>query len=217
MAKNNRLFALAESIKGYNRVLDIGCDHGLVLKYALDKGYIQSGIASDIALKPLESAKKNLESYPVSFTLSDGFANVKESFDAVMIAGLGSHTIINILKSAPSMHFDLILMPHDRLDHLRLYLSVHHYVIVSEQIVFDKHYYTIFHVQKGKMVLSEKETYIGKNVIINKTVCTYFSLQQKKHDILALKANYEKALLFHKIAEYFKEAFDECITKSSTF
>jgi tRNA (adenine22-N1)-methyltransferase len=217
MARNNRLFALAESIKGYHRVLDIGCDHGLVLKYALDSKYIQSGIASDIASKPLESAKSNLETYPVSFVLSDGFKQINETFDVVIIAGLGGHTIIDILKDAPSFDFDLVLMPHDRLDQVRHYLSMNHYGIISERIVFDKHYYTIFHINKRKMNLSEKEMYTGKHVIFDHNACAYFSLQHKKHQILALKADHEKALLFHKIAQYYKEVSDECITKSTTF
>jgi tRNA (adenine22-N1)-methyltransferase len=216
MARNNRLLSLSESIKGYHRVLDIGCDHGLVLKYALDHQYIHSAIASDIALKPLERAKKNLENYPVSFVCSDGFKEIHEPFDVVLIAGLGGHTIIDILKDAPNHPFDLVLMPHDRLERVRRYLSENYYGIISEKIIFDKHYYTIFHVNKSKMIISEKEVYTGKNLIMNEITCTHLLLQHEKYQTLALRADHEKALLFHTIATYYKEVLDECTSKSST-
>ncbi|WP_246833679.1 SAM-dependent methyltransferase [Texas Phoenix palm phytoplasma] len=43
-------------IKGYSVVLDIGTDHGLVLKKALQLKYINKGIAVDIKINPLKRA-----------------------------------------------------------------------------------------------------------------------------------------------------------------
>ncbi|MDO8059010.1 class I SAM-dependent methyltransferase ['Crotalaria aegyptiaca' phytoplasma] len=97
----NRILFIASLIKNYNTVADIGTDHGLVLKKALDLGYIRKGIAVDISAKALSRARKNLENYPVQFFVSDGFQNISVDFDLAVICGLGAYTIINILKNAP--------------------------------------------------------------------------------------------------------------------
>jgi hypothetical protein len=66
------------------------------------------------------------------------------------------------------------------------------------------------------MIISEKEVYTGKNLIMNKMTCTHLLLQHEKYQTLALQADHEKALLFHTIATYYKEVLDECTSKSST-
>jgi tRNA (adenine22-N1)-methyltransferase len=216
MVKNNRIDALVESIQGYHTVLDIGTDHGLVLKYAIDKKYIKKGIAADIAAMPLENAKNNLQGYPVSCVLSDGFKSIREAFDAVLIAGVGGMTIIDILSHRQEGDYDLILMPHDRLEKVRRYLLENNYGIISENIIFDKHYYTIFHVNKRKMVISEKEILTGFQVIMNQTSCAYFLSQYQKHDMLSKKATGNKKTYLETLTSYYKEVYHECLTKSST-
>lgn len=54
----NRIAFIGELTKGYETVIDIGSDHGLVLKYALDHKYIKHAVASDINKGPLNHAKK---------------------------------------------------------------------------------------------------------------------------------------------------------------
>jgi hypothetical protein len=66
------------------------------------------------------------------------------------------------------------------------------------------------------MIISEKEVYTGKNLIMNEMTCTHLVLQHEKYQMLALRADHEKALLFHTITQYYKEVLDECIAKSST-
>lgn len=216
MGKNNRIDALVESIKGYHTVLDIGTDHGFVLKYALDKHYIKKGIAADIAALPLENAKKNLKGYPVSYYLSNGFQSITETYDAVLIAGVGGMTIIDILSHQQEGQYDLILMPHDRLDKVRRYLFENNYGIISENIIFDKHYYTILHVNKRKMIITEKEIYTGVHIVINETSCAYFLSQYQKHHTLSIKATGDKKTHLEKITSYYKEVYHECLTKSAT-
>ena len=48
MARNKRIDSIVEALKGYHTALDIGTDHGYVLKHALDQHYIKKGIASDL-------------------------------------------------------------------------------------------------------------------------------------------------------------------------
>ena len=54
----SRISFIAKLTKGYDTVIDIGSDHGLVLKYALDNNFIKHAIASDINEGPLNRARK---------------------------------------------------------------------------------------------------------------------------------------------------------------
>ncbi|PQP79959.1 SAM-dependent methyltransferase [Candidatus Phytoplasma phoenicium] len=105
----NRITFIASLLSGYKIVLDIGTDHGLVLKKALDLKYIQKGIASDNKSQPLLKAYRNLKNYPVEFYLSDGFVKIRSTFDLALICGMGPHTIIHILKNKLDMNKPLIL------------------------------------------------------------------------------------------------------------
>lgn len=160
MARNKRIKFLSELTKGYDRVLDIGTDHGLVLLDAFKKGYIKSAIASDLREEPLKSAKSNLDSYPVEFVISDGFKKIKSDFDLGIIAGMGAYLIKDILKDAP-MDKTYILQANDNHDVLREYLAKQGFEIIDEYIIFDKFYYVMMMVKKGHMKLTESDLYLG--------------------------------------------------------
>lgn len=216
MAKNNRLMALAEALKGYDKALDIGCDHGYVLKYALDHGYIQSGIASDIADMPLALAKENLKGYPVTCVLSDGFTSINKTFDVALIAGMGAYTISHILDGAPSFSFDLILMPHDHTDDLRLYLSENGYQIVKEEMIQGKRFYPLLHVKRGIMNLTEKERYTGVNVIASEAAKAFYYEQYEKYFTYSKKATGKHIQVLQRQSKYFKEMYEEMSVKLQT-
>ena len=156
MARNKRIRFLSECTIGYDQVLDIGTDHGLVLLEAFKKGYIKSAIASDLREEPLNSAKRNLKGYPVEFVVSDGFEQVKSDFDLAIIAGMGAYLIKDILKGAPKDK-TYILQANDNHDILRAYLADHGFEIIDEHIIFDKFYYIIMIVKQGSMTLLEKD------------------------------------------------------------
>ncbi|MCD4826564.1 MAG: class I SAM-dependent methyltransferase [Acholeplasmataceae bacterium] len=160
MARNKRIRFLSELTKGYDRILDIGTDHGLVLLEAFKNDYIKSAIASDLREEPLKSAKKNLIDYPVEFVVSDGFEHVKSDFDLCIIAGMGAYLIKDILKLAPKDK-TYILQANDNHDILRAYLANHGFEIVDEHIIYDKFYYIIMVVKKGHMTLLEEDLYLG--------------------------------------------------------
>ncbi|TNF07749.1 MAG: SAM-dependent methyltransferase, partial [Bacillota bacterium] len=161
MARNKRISFLAELTKGYHKVLDIGTDHGLVLKKAFEKGYIQEAIASDINEKPLNQARRNLKNYPVHYVTSDGFLAINESFDLAVIAGMGAYLICDILNHAPKHDVTYILQANDKHEILRKYLMDHGFKIIDEYLVDDKFPYLILIVKRGSMILSEDELYLG--------------------------------------------------------
>jgi tRNA (adenine22-N1)-methyltransferase len=205
MARNKRIKAIIEAIKGYHTVLDIGTDHGYVLKGAYDLNHIQAGIASDLREKPLEKAKQLLKNYPVSFYQTDGFLSIDQNFDAVVIAGMGSYTIMDILNQRPKLDVDVFLMPHDHLDVLRKYLSENHFVIEYEKIIYDRHFYTLFKVKRGKMTLSEKEIYTGFHCVIDSNYQQYVVDMVHHYEYLVQVTYDEKKKHAQNVLTYFKE------------
>jgi tRNA (adenine22-N1)-methyltransferase len=161
MAKSKRIAYLAELCKGYETVLDIGTDHGFVLKQAFDKHYIKHGIASDLREMPLRQAKDNLKGYPVTYRLSDGFLAIKEHFDLAIIAGMGAYLICDIMDHAPKREVTYLLQANEKTHILRDYLIRHGFEIIDEYLVFDRFYYIILKVKRGEMNLSEDDLYLG--------------------------------------------------------
>ena len=180
MARSKRINFLAERCKGYSKVLDIGTDHGLVLKTAFEKGYIQEAIASDLREQPLKSAMKNLRDYPVSYVLSDGFLSIKEDVDLAIIAGMGAYLICDILDHAPLNESHYLIQANDKIDVIRLYLMEHHFSIIDEYVVQDKFYYVIILAKRGNMVLSEEDLYLGP-YLKHKDEAKLYYHQKAKH------------------------------------
>ena len=184
MAKSKRISFIASLTKGSKTVLDIGTDHGLVLKEAFEKNYITEAIASDINEKPLFQAKKNLKNHPVTYVISDGFSQIKNTFDMVIIAGMGAYLITQILDNAPKNEdITYCLQANDKTEYLRKYLADHGFEITDEFVIYDKFYYVILLAKRGHMVLSEKERYLGPKLIDkpeSKPYYTYKALQLKK-------------------------------------
>ncbi len=161
MARSKRILFLAELTKGFNSVLDIGTDHGLVLEKAFEKGYIHKGIASDLREKPLKSAENNLKNYPVTFVISDGFLAIKEPFDLVIIAGMGAYLICDIMDNAPKEDVTYILQPNDKTEILREYLMNHGFMITDEYLIQDKFFYVILRVKRGVSKMNQEDLILG--------------------------------------------------------
>jgi tRNA (adenine22-N1)-methyltransferase len=132
-----RIPFIASLTKNYDTVVDIGTDHGLVLKNAFQKGYIKQAIAADIRLKPLLQAKKNLINYPITFCLSDGFQNICQDFDLALICGMGTYTITKILSKAPDKTKHFILGSQSNQDDLQEWLLRNDFQILAEYYLFD--------------------------------------------------------------------------------
>jgi tRNA (adenine22-N1)-methyltransferase len=174
MVKNKRIGLLSDLCKGYERVLDIGTDHGLVLLEAFKKGYIKKGIASDLRELPLKQAYKNLKNYPVSFVLSDGFLAINEPYDLVIIAGMGTFLIGEILEHAPQSNMTFILQPNDKYEDFRRYLALNKFRIIDEYLVFEKHFYIIIKAERGIETLSEIEIILGPKLKHKKEATFYY-------------------------------------------
>ncbi len=172
-----RLLACAGFVAPGERVADIGCDHGYLGIYLLQKGVASSVIASDLRPGPLESAVRNAAKYGVGdkmrFYLSDGAVSIPRDFDCMVCAGMGGDTTISILQRAPWLkneQYRLILQCQSKTPMLRRYLSENGWRITEESVAKDgKFLYTVMEVtyQPGYPKLETHEWYFPPAILEN--------------------------------------------------
>lgn len=141
---SNRLLTCCQFVRPGDRVADVGCDHGYLGIYLLQRGIASSVIASDVNRKPLESAVANAHKFGVqeriSFFLSDGVRQIPRDFDCLVCAGMGADTMISILEAAPwlrSSKYRLILQCQSKRPALRKYLAQAGFSISRETLAQD--------------------------------------------------------------------------------
>jgi len=96
--------ALAEEIiggKASPRAADIGCDHGQLTAYLLERNPALEMIASDVSAPSLEKARRLLAQKGLAgraaLAVADGLGAVDRKQDVIIIAGMGAQTILKIL------------------------------------------------------------------------------------------------------------------------
>lgn len=162
-----RLNAIMNFIDEKDVVADIGCDHGYLLKLAIDNKKIVKGYAIDNKKGPLDSAKNNLSSYNnVDFILSDGLKSVeKEDINCVVIAGMGGMLINSIIFDSIDKFKKIkkiILCPNRNVGNVRLFLILNGFKITNETIICeDEKYYEILIVEVGEQSLTSDEIFFG--------------------------------------------------------
>lgn len=206
-----RIDFIANLTKGYDVLIDVGCDHGYVLKQALDNKYIKEGIATDIGKGPLNSAKKNLTGYPVRFYLSNGFKEVKETFDLAIITGMGPKLISEILHESKVDTATYILGANEKQEVLRTYLLNHGYEIIDEYYMYEDFHYVFIKVKKGLMTLNDEEIYTGKYLYNKPNISNYFTHKINYYSDLIDKTSGEKQKEFRKLKKYFQNALKKVI------
>ena len=94
----NRIETIFSLINIEDKVVDVGCDQAKLSKMLLTRN--QSSIAMDISEKVINRAKLNINDDRVDFRVSDGLSKLKENeADTLVLAGMGTHTIIHILSN----------------------------------------------------------------------------------------------------------------------
>lgn len=190
MRISERLRVISDFIPDNSFILDIGCDHALLDIYTvLNKKNIKS-IASDINEGPLKGAKENIKKYnlenEIHLVLGDGFSSYKKGVDTVILSGLGSTTIIDILQKGKDCLDSvdrLIISSNNDYYYLRKSICDLGFYIKDEKIVYEKDkYYPIIVFLKGKEKYSDFELKYGPVLLKekNKTYKNYLKFQRKK-------------------------------------
>lgn len=179
---SKRLKFIADKVKENSNVLDVACDHGLLAIY-LEKEKNCKVIASDIKKSAIEGALVNKDKFysNVEFFVADGLDKLNGDIDTVIIAGLGSQTVIEILDTDLKNVNTLIVSVQKDLEDFRRFIHTKGFKI-EESLVFDKRYYNVFYLTKGREKYSNIEYKYGKNLIDNKENINYFKDLQKRYE-----------------------------------
>ena len=176
MRLSKRLRAISDFIPDNSFILDIGCDHALLDIYCvLNKKNVKS-IASDINEGPLKRAKENIEKYgvnDVSIVLEDGLYAYKNGIDTVVMSGLGSTTIVDILKADRDVlnRIDrLIISSNNDYYFLRQSICSMGFYISDEIMIYDKNkFYPIIVFEKGQKKYTRMELLYGPVLLSDKS------------------------------------------------
>ena len=179
---SKRLKFIADKVKENSNVLDVACDHGLLAIY-LEKEKNCKVIASDIKKSAIEGALVNKDKFysNVEFFVADGLDKLNDDIDTVIIAGLGSQTVIEILDTDLKNVNTLIVSVQKDLEDFRRFIHTKGFKI-EESLVFDKRYYNVFYLTKGIEKYSNVEYKYGKDLIDNKENINYFKDLQKRYE-----------------------------------
>lgn len=168
---SKRLEAISSLIPNNSKVIDIGCDHGLLDIYLYQSQVSEKIIASDINDNALNSAKYNIKKNRleglIETRLGNGLDTLKETddIDTIIISGMGAHTIVGILKNNLSKLKKIntiVIQSNTKLEFLRKEISKLNYIITDELLVEEnKKIYTIIKFTKGKKKYNYKELYFG--------------------------------------------------------
>ena len=204
---SKRLLAIANLIDDNSKVVDIGCDHGLVSIYlAMNKQNI-SIIASDINQNALDNAIKNINKYhledKIKVCLSNGLDNINDEIDTIIISGMGGHTIIDILTNNQeklNTVNNIIIQSNNDIEYVRRKIVKLGYCISKEELILDKNiYYTVILFTKGKKKYTNKEYYFGP-ILLKENSKIFIERKNKEYTKLVnIKNNIPKRKLLIRL------------------
>lgn len=147
---NKRLEKISAFIEDNSNVIDIGCDHGLLGIYLKQTKSNIKVIDSDISSGPLAIAYNNLVKYhledEIEIRKGNGLETISDDIDTVVISGMGSHTILEILQSIdkyPNIK-KIIISPNNDFSLTRREIKKLGWYLINEEIsLVDGKYYLI--------------------------------------------------------------------------
>ena len=153
-----RINRIVSQIDKCEVLMDVGCDHGKVSELVLKRSLCKRLIAVDISEKCLAKARKRLCGYDnVTFAVGDGIVSAEAEPDFIVIAGIGGHTIRDIL-AAYDGNATLLLSPQSHAELVREHILRRGYEITADSCFEDggKFYDLIKAVYTGKPTASDE-------------------------------------------------------------
>lgn len=213
MKLSKRLQAIADLVST-SSVIDVGCDHGLLDVYLAKEKQI-SCIASDISENALKQAQNNIEKYQVQTLVKTICTNgldgipVSEN-DTVVLSGMGTHTIIDILKDRHDVKH-CIISAHTDIPSLRKWMVSQGYAIFEETVIDEKNIlYIIISFEKKEVTYQEIDYEIGP---ILKQNISYLERRMKEEQQL-LQQIPKKHEMKRKETEHKIQLLQEAIKKA---
>jgi len=208
-----RLKALAEFVDDNSNIVDIGCDHGFLDIYLIQKKKNIKVIASDVNANALNNAKTNVKKYNLTdkilTVLSNGLDNIDTTcIDTIIIAGMGAHTAVGILynnlKKIKNVD-KLIIQSNNDLDFLRTKITKIGYYIKREKLVKDaRKIYTVIEFKKGYKLYSKKKLYFGPCLLEEKNELFFEKYMSELEKIKAFYSMIPFRKIHYKIKTYLR-------------
>ena len=140
---SNRMQALTDMVTPGTVITDVGCDHGFVSVYLVQKGLSPRVIAMDVRSGPLERAREHIREYGlqdrIETRLSDGLHGLKTGeANGMICAGMGGPLMEKILTEGREQaqgFAELILQPQSEIPHFRTFLMDEGYLLLDENII----------------------------------------------------------------------------------
>lgn len=173
-----------------DKVIDVGCDHAFLGEILSKRN--QSSIASDKVKSIIENLRKNKKNKYITYICNDGLKNLRTDYDTVVLSGMGTHTILKILKNSNLAFNKIIVSSNNKLELLRKEINDLGFIIENEEIVlFRKKYYNIIVFIKGNIKYSDREYFIGVNHVNKDLFDKKKELLHKKYTNLLNSVNLE--------------------------
>ncbi len=211
---SKRLEKIALFINSSDNLIDIGCDHALLDIYLVENQIIDSCYVSDSNPKALNNAILNIKEHKLTKAihpvLESGLEAIKDDkIDTIIISGLGSYTIIDILKNKNKLKniTKIIIQANNNHYELRKFLSNINFYIKDESVVLDNNkYYITMLLKKGYKKYSYEDLLYGPILKTKKESLSYFKylkdsylkllkLMPRKQIITTIKLKYKMYLL----------------------
>ena len=140
---SKRLKAIVKFVDKKDKIVDVGCDHGLLSIYLIENELVSKVIASDINQNALNSAINNIKkrNLDIETILSDGIKDINmKCINTLVISGMGTSTILHILEDDKKLKNVNKLLIQSNNDHeiLREKLNEKGYYLEDEEYTFDK-------------------------------------------------------------------------------
>ena len=183
---NNRLLKISDFIYKEDKVIDIGCDHGLLCIYLVLNKNISKMVSSDINEMPLNKAKENIKKYnledEIETRIGNGLECVSNDLDTIIISGMGGLTINEILediKKYPSIK-KIVVSPNNEFVNTRRVISKLGFNLKEETIVLEKgkYYLVSCYIKDNRKKINY---FFGKLDFNNIDVCNYYKLLVEKN------------------------------------
>lgn len=157
MKLSKRLLTICDLVSRVNSIVDVGTDHGLVAIELAKRNLADLIIASDNKIGPLNKAIENINKTIYKNKIrplqSDGLLALDIDPDVIIIAGMGSDIIINIILNDLKRFINaqyFILQPQTKFMELRYWLASSGFIIENDLLLLEAGiYYPIFKVRFG--------------------------------------------------------------------
>ena len=215
-----RLNMIKEMVRPCSIMADVGADHGYLACALVQSHKCVCAYAMDVAAGPLSAAKRTIDQYGlnhrVTTILSDGLTHLPQGVDTIVIAGMGAHTIIDILEAYPQklMNLNQIIVSANKDPWtIRYWIMDHGYTIDDERCCYEDHDYVAISFTPTSCVYSYDPStrYLGPNLMEHHDADTeryYRHLYDGLKDLSTKVKDVEKVDMIHQKMQWLDHWFE---------